>query len=211
MIYILFGNDTKKINSSLKKLTENKEVIYLSQSIVSKEIINEYALNISLFGESPVVVIENLLSKNEFSFSPKELSSLKDSPTIFILLEDKLLSADEKKYNKYGKIEKFEIKEIKKIPKINTFAIADAYGRGDKIESWFLYRQAIEAGIEPEAISGIIFWKIKTMILNGNKIFSLDNLQKQSKDIVSLYHNSHKGNSDFVIGLEQFILSSLSK
>ena len=211
MIYILFGNDTKKINSSLKKLTENKEIIYLSQSIVSKEIINEYALNISLFGESPVIVIENLLSKNEFSFSPKELSSLKDSPTTFILLEDKLLGADEKKYSKYGKTEKFEIKEIKKIPKINTFAIADAYGRGDKIEAWFLYRQAIEAGIEPESISGILFWKIKTMILNGNKIFSLDNLQRQSKDIVSLYHNSHKGNSDFVIGLEQFILSSLSK
>jgi len=211
MIYILFGNDTKKINSSLKKLTENKEVIYLSQSVISKELINEYALNISLFGESPVVVVENLLSKNEFSFSTKELSSLKDSPTIFILLEDKLLSADEKKYSKYAKTEKFEIKEIKKIPKINTFAIADAYGRGDKIEAWFLYRQAIEAGIEPEAISGILFWKIKTMILNGNKIFSLDNLQKQSKDIVSLYHNSHKGNSDFVIGLEQFILSSLTK
>jgi len=211
MIYILFGNDTKKINSSLKKLTENKEVIYLSQSVISKELINEYALNISLFGESPVVVVENLLSKNEFSFSTKELSSLKDSPTIFILLEDKLLSADEKKYSKYAKTEKFEIKEIKKIPKINTFAIADAYGRGDKIEAWFLYRQAIEAGIEPEAISGILFWKIKTMILNGNRIFSLDNLQKQSKDIVSLYHNSHKGNSDFVIGLEQFILSSLTK
>jgi hypothetical protein len=49
------------------------------------------------------------------------------------------------------------------------------------------------------------------MILNCNNIFSIDNLQKQSKDIVSLYHNSHKGNSDFVIGLEQFILSSLSK
>ena len=211
MIHILFGNDTKKINLYLKKLTENKEVIYLSQSVVSKEIINEYAGNISLFGESPVVVVENLLNKSELSFSPKELTLLKDSPTMFILLEDKLLSADEKKYSKYATTEKFEVKEIKKIPKINTFAIADAYARGDKIEAWFLYRQAIEAGIEPEAVSGIIFWKIKTMILNGNKVFSLEDLQNQSKNIVSLYHNAHKGTSDFVIGLEQFILSSLRK
>src|ERR1035437_4248546 len=119
MIYILFGNDTRKINSYLKKLTENKEVIYLSQSIISKEIINEYALNISLFGESPIVVTENLLSKSGFSFSLAELSSLKDSPTTFILLEDKLLVADEKKYKKYATIEKIETKEIKKIPKIN--------------------------------------------------------------------------------------------
>lgn len=211
MIHILFGNDTKKINLYLKKLTENKEVIYLSQSAVSKEIINEYAGNISLFGESPVVVVENLLNKSEFSFSPKELTLLKDSPTMFILLEDKLLSADEKKYSKYATTEKFEVKEIKKIPKINTFAIADAYARGDKIEAWFLYRQAIEGGVEPEAISGILFWKIKTMILNGNKVFSLKDLQNQSKNIVSLYHNAHKGTSDFVIGLEQFILSSLRK
>jgi hypothetical protein len=211
MIYILFGNDTKKINSYLKKLTENKETIYLSQAIASKETINEYAQNISLFGESPIIIIENLLSKSEFSLSPKELSSLKDSPTIFILLEDKLLVADERKYKKYATIEKIETKEIKKAPKINTFAIADAFGQGNKIETWFLYRQAIEAGVEPEAISGIIFWKIKSMILNGNKIFSLFELQKQSKNIVSLYHESHRGDRDFVIGLEQFILSSLSK
>lgn len=211
MIQILFGNDTKKINLYLKKLTENKEVIYLSQSIVSKEIINEYAGNISLFGESPIVVVENLLNKSEFSFSLKELALLKDSPNTFILLEDKLLSSDEKKYSKYATIEKFETKEIKKIPKINTFAIADAYAKGDKIEAWFLYRQAIESGVEPEAISGILFWKIKTMILNGTNVFSLDSLQMQSKNIVSLYHNSHKGDSDFVIGLEQFILSSLRK
>ena len=117
----------------------------------------------------------------------------------------------EKKYKKYATVEKFENKELKKIPPINTFSIADAFAKGNKIEAWTLYRRAIELGVEPEAISGMLFWKIKTMILNGNKVFSIKELQNQSKNIVSLYHNSHKGNCDFVVGLEQFILSSLSK
>jgi len=211
MIYILCGNDTKKINLEIKKLTENREVIFLSQGVISKDMINEYASNISLFGESPVVVIENFINKNDFVLNTKDIPLLKDSPTTFIFLEDKLLVADEKKYNKYATIERFEIKEIKKAPKLNTFDIADAYARGDKVGAWMLYRQAIDMGVEPEAISGIIFWKIKTMILNGNKMFSLSDLQKQSKGIVSLYHNAHRGNCDFVVGLEQFILSSLTK
>ena len=207
MIYIFFGNDSKKINSQIKKITEKKEIIIT----ISKEIINEYAENVSLFGDHPVLLVENILNKIGSLFSTSELSLLKDSPTIFIFKEDKFLSVDEKKYKKYATIEKFEIKELKKIPPINTFSIADAFAKRDKIEAWVLYRKAIESGIEPEAISGILFWKIKTMILNGNKVFSIDELQKQSKNIVSLYHNSHKGSSDFVVGLEQFILLSLSK
>jgi len=211
MIYILCGNDTKKRSSYIKKLANNREVIFLSSTDASREMLNSYSQNISLFGESPVVVIENLFSKNEESFTLKELTDLKNSPTIFIILEDKMLVAEEKKYKKYAEIEKFEIKEIKQISKIDPFALADAYSRRDKIGSWILYRESIDMGSEPEAISGILFWKIKSMILNGNKVFSLAELQLQSSRLVSLYHDAHKGSCDFVVGLEQFILSSLNK
>ena len=211
MIYIFCGNDSKKINLNINKLTNKKEVILLSSSSVSKEILINYASSTSLFGDVPVIVVENLLNKNEFSFSKIDLSILKESPTIFIFKEDKLLIADEKKYKNYANIERFEIKEIKKSPTINSFAIVDAFAKKDKVGTWILYRQAIDGGLEPEAISGLLFWKIKTMILNGTKIFSTKELQNQSKNIVSLYHRAHKGDTDFIIGLEQFILSSLNK
>ncbi len=143
--------------------------------------------------------------------SKDDLTFFKDSKTIFIFLEDKLLASEQKKYIKYAQVEKFEEKKIIQVPKVNTFAIADAFARHDKIGTWMLYREAIEAGTSPEAISGILFWKIKTMILEGTKTFSINNLKNQSSAIVSLYHRAHRGESDFTLGLEQFILTTLSK
>jgi hypothetical protein len=211
MIYIFCGNDSKKINLNISKISNKKEVILLTSSSTSKEILINYASSTSLFGDVPVIIIDNTLNKDEFSFSKTDLSILKESPTIFIFKEDKLLVANEKKYKNYANIERFEVKEIKKNPTIKSFDIVDAFSKRDKVGTWILYRQAIDGGLEPEAISGLLFWKIKTMILNGTKVFSIKELQNQSKNIVSLYHHSHRGDTDFIVGLEQFILSSLSK
>lgn len=211
MIYILVGTDYKKRSTYLNDLAKDIDVIRLPESEISKEIIMNYAGGVSLFGGASQVVIEGLIRSGEINFTDDEFKRLKDSINTFVLLEDKLLVTTEKKYKKFAEIIRFEEKKIVQTPKINTFAIADAYGAHDKIKAWILYREAIESGVEPEPISGILFWKIKTMILNGTKTFSMDALKKQSSELTSLYHKSHRGESDFVVGLEQFILSSLSK
>jgi DNA polymerase III delta subunit len=210
MIYILSGNDTSKRTPYVNTLTKNRQRIDLRLGEASLSTLIDYARNTSLFGDTPIICIESMIGQGDVSFDIKTLEVLKDSPTTFIFLEDKLLKKDETRYKKYATIESFENKTAKKIAEFNTFAIADLYGRRDKIGSWVLYREAIEHGVEPEAISGILFWKIKTMILTKNKTFGITALKNQSRDIVSLYHRAHRGESDFVIGLEQFILSSLA-
>lgn len=211
MIYILSGNDNKKKNDYLKKLCKGEQFILVPQVDASKEIILNYANSVSLFGESQIVVFENIIKENNITFSEKELLLLKDSKTTFIFLEDKLLAPIIKKYTKYAKIEDFNIQTVKQAPKINIFNIADAFSRKDKINAWILYREAVSVGTSPEEISGIIFWKIKTMLLSGTKFFSVNELKKRSSELVSIYHKSHMGECDFVISLEQFILSSLNK
>lgn len=208
MIYILAGNDTKKKNIYIKTITKNRDVISVPAHEATKELLDIHALGVSMFGESPAIMLENIISSNTIILSDQDLKKLQDSQTIFIFNEDKLLVASEKKYKKYAEIMRFEEKIVAKKPVFNTFAIADAFGVRDKVKAWILYREAIEAGIEPEPISGILFWKIKSMILSGKPS---NNLKKQSSALVSLYHRAHRGECDFVIGLEQFILSSLSK
>lgn len=211
MIYILSGNDTKKKNAYLKKLYKNDLPIFVPNKDVSKKELFDQAGSVSLFGGSPIVVLENIIKEGNITFFQEDLSILEDSKTIFIFLEEKLLAPDIKKYKKYATIEDFNIEIKKQIPKINIFGIADAFSRKDKIGTWIIYREAISQGVSPEEISGIIFWKIKTMILTGTKFFSVNELKNLSSLLVSIYHDSHRGESDFVIGLEQFILSSLSK
>jgi len=211
MIYILSGNDTKSKNIYLKKLYKGDLPIFVYKQGVKKEEIFDQAGNISLFGDSPVVILENIIKEGDFDFKEEDLLILKDSKTLFVFFEDKLLAADLKKYKKFATIEDFNIVEQKPPAKMNVFSIADSFSRKDKIGAWILYREAISLGVSPEEISGIIFWKIKSMILTGTKFFSKDELTIISSKLVFIYHISHKGDTDFTISLEQFILSSLSK
>jgi hypothetical protein len=210
MIVIFIGSNTPKRAAEYKKVIVDSEVILLSGAVLSKELMFEYVGSANLFGSTPVIVLENALRENKALFSADALKALQDSQTHFVFLEDKMLVADQKKYAKYATVTLFEEKKQAPQAKPNTFAIADAYGRRDKVHTWALYCQAIEKGIEPEAISGILFWKIKTLIQNGSGVFSQDDLKHMSGELVSLYHKAHKGECDFVVGLEQFILSNLS-
>lgn len=210
MIYILLGNDNKKKNIYLKKLYTNGLPFLLEKGFTKEELFDK-AGSVSLFGDVPIVVIEGMIKDGDIVLSSEEISLLKDSKTTFVFLEEKLLATDIKKYKKYAVIEDFGMVVIKQIPKMNVFSIADSFSHKDKIGTWILYREAILQGVSPEEISGIIFWKIKTMILSGTKFFSPDELKMMSSNLLSLYHMAHKGELDFVIGLEQFILSSLSK
>jgi hypothetical protein len=211
MIYILIGNDAKKKNSYLKKLYKEDQPIFTLELLAKKEDFLNYTDSQSLFGSFPVVIVSNIIKNNEISFNPSDLLILKDSKTTFIFLEEKLLAPDSKKYKQYATIEDFSFIVTKQIPKINIFGITDSFSHRDKIGTWILYREAVSVGVSPEEISGVIFWKIKTMLLNGTKIFKPNELKYQSSNLLSIYHKAHKGECDFTIALEQFILSSLSK
>lgn len=211
MIYILSGNDTKKKNAYLKKLYKGVQPIFVPEVSATKEMLFDYAMSRSLFGESSVIVFENILKKEYITLSSEDFLMLKDSKTTLVFTEEKLLASEVKKYKKYATIEDFNIQSVKQAPKMNVFSIAEAFSRRDKIGTWVLYREAVSLGISPEEISGIIFWKIKTMLLTGTKFFSMDELKNQSSELVSIYHKAHRGEFDFIIGLEQFILSTLSK
>ncbi|MCE9517436.1 hypothetical protein K8Q96_00330 [Candidatus Nomurabacteria bacterium] len=210
MIHILVGLDRNKRNIFLKKLA-SENIISVPLTSVSQEVLRGYASSASLFGDIPSILIEGIISESDIVSSVDILKELNDSQTLFVFIEDKLTVSEEKKYTKYSTITHFDLQTAKKsTPKVNTFAIADAYGKHDKIGTWVLYRDAIEKGTEPEVISGMLFWKIKQMILANPKSQNIHILKRNSGELVSLYHKAHKGERDFVVGLEQFILTSLS-
>lgn len=210
MIYILVGNDTKNKNLYIKELTRGGESFFIAPNILSKDLVMSHSSNVSLFGENPAIVLDEVFSANALDFSIEEFKILKDSETIFIFREDKMLAAAQNKLKKYGEIKLFEEKKNTTTDKFNVFSITDAFALKDKMNTWILYHKAIDSGVELEAIAGVLFWKIKSMIINGSRVFNKNELKKQSSAIVALYHKAHRGELDFNIGLEQFILNFLS-
>ncbi len=211
MIYILAGTDTKKKNKEEQSLVGNRERIALSLSLVSKQALEEYASSKSLFGESPVVVLENIFAETDFFANAKDLEMLAESETLFIFNEDSFLVSAEKKYQKYAKTIRFDSVKEKNAPKIDPFKVANLFAKRDKIGAWTALVESLEAGTPPESISGTLFWKIKTMILSGARTFSREELVGFSSLLVALYHDAHSGKQDFAIGLEKFVLSTLAK
>lgn len=211
MIYFLAGNDNKKKNERARVISGILKPIKINEEEISADVLLDYASSNSLFGDINVIVVENLLNREDVILGGNDWKNLEESPNIFIFLEDSMLATEEKKYKKYAHIERFDKKEEKKDTGKDVFLICDAFARKDKIGTWVLYREAIEKGISPESISGILFWKIKSMILNNDKNFTKENLKLYSSQIVTLHHKAHRGELDFIIGLEQFILNSLNK
>jgi hypothetical protein len=211
MIYILAGTDTKKKRAYEMTLVGKREKIAIPLSTISQEILKEYASSTSLFGESPVVIISDLFAETELFATAKDLALLAESKTLFIFIEDSILASTEKKYQKYATVIHFDEKKAKQISSIDSFAVANAFARRDKVGAWVALTQSIESGVSPESISGILFWKIKTMILSGTRVFSREELIKHSRALVDLYHQAHSGERDFAVGLEQFILGAFAK
>lgn len=210
MIYLLVGTDIEKRNKYINDLINKKEVIHLWPRDISLEQLFLFEGNNNLFGENPVIICHNIIEDGGVNLNKPNLEKLSGSDKIFIFIERSLSKTDEKVYLKYTTIEYFEDKKVQ-AKHIDNFAIASAFERRDKINTWIIYRDTISRGESPEAISGILFWKIKNMILVGTKHFTKEELKRQSSDLISLYHRAHLGEIDFVIGLEQFILNSLSK
>ena len=211
MIYLIEGNDTKKINSFLRGIYQEERPMVVSKEDASKEMILSHASSCSLFGNRHIFLMEGFIKEGIVSFSKEELIVLNQVENIFIFLEDKIKAVDLKIYKNFSTYNNFNQDNAKVLPKTNVFEIADLFSRKNKIGAWLSFLKAVQSGVQPEEITGILLWKIKMMFLDNNKFFTKEELSQDFSSLADLYHLSHLGKVDFTLGLEQFILSSLSK
>ncbi len=153
-----------------------------------------------LFSSKYIVFLDRVTENAE---AKEELASLmgamQESANIFIVLEGKLNAELKKAVDKSA--DKTVACEKPKAPAFgpgapNVFALGDAVAKGDSFKAWSLYRQAVDSGTESEAIIGMLFWKAKTI---GAK--------KLARELVTLYHDGHRGLVDLELGIERLILS----
>lgn len=208
MIHVVYGNDLDEKSIYIKNQTSGSSVVRIPSNHLSLDLLSNYAEQNSLFQEEVSVLLENPISESSVVFDKEILERLKDSATLFIFTEDALLAEELKKYKKYAEnIEKFEIVKVEK--KENPFILANLFGSRDKTGTWSVYRKLVEKGSGGESLAGMLFWKVKSLILSGSDKFTEDELKKQSSELVDIYHKSHLGLLDMDIALEQFILKNL--
>jgi hypothetical protein len=131
---------------------------------------------------------------------------LADSPHAFVFEEEKVpLKAVLERLKKAGV--KMELLEApKKQEAFNVFAMADALAKRDRKALWLLLMAALRQGIAPENVAGVLSWKARTMLASARGP-ERPMLEKISRDLVVMYHDSHRGAGDLGLLLERFALT----
>jgi hypothetical protein len=191
-------------------LFSNKYIVYLYKTFDNKENKEIILKNIKDIAKSEniFIFVEGKMDKVSFTKIEKNAEKVQE----FI--------KPEKTFNK---------KELlaQKGEKIDFFEFSDALGKRDKRELWVLYQDALAEQVPAEEVHGIFFWQIKSMLLSQksrtpeeagmkpypfqkakeySRNFKEGELESISSKLVSMYHEAHRGNIDFFVSLEKFIL-----
>lgn len=160
----------------------------------------------SFLGDTRVFVLEGALSGVRADEFFDLLDGLLASSHLFIFEEEKLLKKPatllaEKKVTVHMAPPEKKAEEA-----FNVFSIANAFGARDRKKMWLLLNGAFNHNIAPEAVAGMLHWKIRDLLLKGSSLYSKAELKDLSGRLVVLYHESHRGGGELALLLERFIL-----
>lgn len=162
---------------------------------ISADELRSLASTTGLFGGTSAFVLAGALYGARGEEFLELADALMESPHTFIFEEEKLLKHETDALTKIGaKIE--IIKAEKKAFTFDQYGVAQALGTKDKKKLWLGLMQSFRAGEKAEAVAGLMAWKARQM-----------RDAKLSRELVSIYHDSHRGAGDLELLLERFVLS----
>lgn len=212
MIYLFAGDDTKKkiINYEkfIEKIPKDVEVFFVVKKDFDFGQIENFALSNSLFFKQSMVVFSQVFENEDIKdFLFKKINIFSESTNIFVFIENKFLKSELDIFKKArAEINYFELPKEKK-EKFNNFLLANAFGVGDKKNLWIYYRQAVDLGVGLEELVGVLFWKIKDMILRKNFYkFSEEKLKKIASRLSYLLPEARKRGKNAEVEFEKFLI-----
>lgn len=211
MIYLFAGDDTKKKRLTYEKFLktiDGVETLFINKNNFNKTQIESLYSGAGLFSPKFVVVFEGILEYEDHrDFILDKLPLIASSQNDYIFLEGKLLKPILDDFRKArAELNIFELPKEKK-EKFDNFLVANAFAAKDKLNMWIYFRQAVDLGVGMEEIVGVLFWKIKDMILKRDfRKFKEEDLKKMAARLSYLLPEARSKGMDAEAAFEQFIL-----
>lgn len=217
MIYLFSGDDTKKKLLSYEKFIKSlpaqagippSQHFFINRNDFDQMQIESLYSGSSLFFAKSVVVFSNIFEYEETrDFILDKLQLMGDSVNSFIFLEGKLNKPIIDAFRKtHGEINIFELPKEKK-EKFDNFLVANAFEKKDKLNMWIYFREAMGKGVGMEELIGVLFWKIKNMMIKKDfRKFSESELKDSVMRLSYLLPQARKVGRDAESAFEQFLL-----
>ncbi len=214
MLYLFSGDDAKNKLSAYEKFLasapRDAEVFKFGRNDFDKNQIESFYSGPGLFFKRSVVVFSGVLEHEETrDFILEKLPLLAQSESYFVFLEGKLLKPLLDSFNKAGaEVKIFEAPKTKS-EKFDNFLLANAFGARDRLNLWIYFRQAVQSGVELEPMAGVLFWKLKDMLLKKNfSKFTEAELKNFIKKLSYLLPEARTKGVDAEAAFERFLLEA---
>ena len=215
MIYLFSGDDAKNklvsYEKFIKSMPKGAENFFITRNEFEKTQIENFYASSSLFFTKTVVIFSNILEYEEArEFVLKKLPLIGESSNSFIFLESKLNKPSLDAFRKLGRekaeLYLFELPKEKK-EKFDNFLVANAFEKKDKLHTWVYFRLAMDKGVGMEELIGVLFWKVKDMLLRKNfRKFTEAELKTSASRLSYLLPEARKKGKDAQSVFEQFLL-----
>ena len=214
MIYLFYGDDAEKklsvYEKFIKTISKDTEIISISRNSFNRMQIESLYSGSSLFSSKSVIIFSGILDNEETrDFLLDKLNLIGESSNIFVFLEGKLNKPIVDTFKKArAELNYFELPKEKK-EKFDNFLVANAFANKDKLNTWIYFRQAVDLGVALEEINGVLFWKIKDMILKKNfSKFKKEQLEAFVSKLSYLLPESRGAGVDAEAAFEEFLLEA---
>ena len=227
MIYLFWGDDTKNKLSSyekfIKSIPTGTETFFVSQNNFDRAQIESFYSGAGLFFSKCVVVLSNIFEREETQdFILEKLQLMGQSDSSFIFLEGKLNKSILNAFKKARtELNTFLLSKEKR-ELFDNFLVANAFGVKDKLNLWIYFRQAMDKGVGMEELIGVLFWKIKDMMIKSppersessgragisSKKFSKSELEDLACKLSYLLPQARKAGLDAESVFERFLLEA---
>lgn len=217
MIYLFSGDDTKnkllQYEKFIRGIPETTEKFFVNRNEFNSTQLESFYSGAGLFYKKSAVIFSDILENTEIrDFVLKKLELMQTSDNLFIFSERKLTKPVLDAFKKAkGETNIFELPKEKK-EKFNNFLLANAFGAKDKLNLWIYYRQAVDKGVGPEELVGVLFWKAKDMFLKRNfGKLSEGQVRRFAEKLPYLLPEARKRGKDAEIEFERFLLEAFLK
>ncbi len=241
MLYVIHGKETHKSRKKLTELVDSllkkrpdASLFRLNSENWNEAALNELIQSQGLFLPKYIIVLDQLLAlSGAGEIVLDHIKELAESDHICILFEEKLKAADKKVLEKYAdKIQEYGAEEAPKKEAPRTFALADAIAIKDSKRAWVVLQELMKKNTAAEEIHGVLWWQFKSILLSRTSKNAKDaglspfvyqkaaraagawkdgELESVVDRLVSMYHRAHRGEIDFNVELEKFILFPVEK
>jgi len=197
MIILFHGSDRRlreKLRSferaALKKYP-GMTVVRITPDVYEPSLLEEYGGGQSLFAPRVLVILDGILDVTEQKKTMcAVLPALADSENVFLCVAGELSPADQKLLETHAK-EKHHFPAVqKKKEEFPVFVLANAVAGRNAEKLWVLYHEALFASVAPEALRGMLHWKVRDLMGKGSGGYTKEELSALSRGLIGLFEES---------------------